>query len=357
MAFGIIDTSFIDWPANIDSAYLRGLQTRSGLQFTQLASAVDNAVGRINTLDDELLRALMAPPTTSEFAQGGRGGSMVATRKSQYTTARPQYVEAAAHMLAIDEFEINMGWTEDGLMEMSLDNFNLQLDGLVNGFKRLHRAETLGRLFSTAEAPVASGTTATSPGFIGSGSGSNVFVGVYPDGTAVASNATNYTRAASADLAATVKAARDKIKKFHAGPFDLITNATQVAAIQALTGYVSAGSELVRIGTGTAEALVDPMRYVGVYDNDIRIWQPLTDYTEDNIAIFKSYGDLDARNPLVWRYDPMRGDGAYVRTRELFPLAGASTFHKFGANVWTRTGAALIKIAASGNYGSPTLSY
>jgi hypothetical protein len=33
MAFGLIDTSYIDWPANVDATYLRGLETRSGLQF------------------------------------------------------------------------------------------------------------------------------------------------------------------------------------------------------------------------------------------------------------------------------------------------------------------------------------
>ncbi len=33
MAFGIIDTSYIDWPSNVDATYLRGLTTRSGLGF------------------------------------------------------------------------------------------------------------------------------------------------------------------------------------------------------------------------------------------------------------------------------------------------------------------------------------
>jgi hypothetical protein len=357
MAFGIIDTSYIDWPSNIDAAYLRGLQTRSGLQFTQLAGSLDAAVGRINQIDDPLLRLLMAPPTSNEFSQGGRSGRMVATRKSQYTTARPQQVERTAHMLAIDEFEINMGFTEDGLMEISLDSFNAQLDGLVAGMKAVQRAETLNRLFSAGEAPVAAGTTATSPGLIGSGAGANAFSGVYPDGTAVASNATHYVRAASADLAATIKAQRDKLKKWHQGPFDLFGSDAMITAIAALSGFVSSGSELVRVGGSTSEALVDPGMYVGVFDMDIRVHRPIMDFTSDHFAIVKSYGDLNPLNPLVWRYDPMRGAGAYVRTRELFPLAGASTFHKFGANVNDRTGAAVVKIASSGDYAGPALAY
>jgi hypothetical protein len=359
MAFGLIDTSFIDWPPNVDAAYLRGLQTRSGLRFTELGARLDAGLAQVNAGVDRITALLLAPPTTSEMARGGRTSRMVAQKKSQYTIARPQQVERAAHMLAIDENEIALGFTEDGLQEMSIDDFQAQVDGMVAGFQALHRAETLGRLFSDAEVSVdpVHPTTATSPGFAGSGTGANAFAGLYPDNQPLPGGYSHYYRDTAANLIATVKAMRDRLRKWHEPPFDLIGSEAMVAAISADAGFVSAGSALIRVGVGTAEALVDAEMYVGVFDKDIRVHRSVVDFTTDHFVVFKTYGALNPRNPLVWRYDPLRGRNAYVRSRELFPLAEAVAMHKFGVNVNDRTAAALARIAASGAYAAPTLTY
>lgn len=81
------------------------------------------------------------------------------------------------------------------------------------------------------------------------------------------------------------------------------------------------------------------------------------DFTDDVCAIFKSLGDFAPGNPLVMRYDELRGRNAYVRSRAMFPLAQANAMWKYGHNVSDRTGAALIKIAPSGSYVAPTLTY
>lgn len=359
MAFGLIDTSFIDWPSNVDASYLRGLQTRSGLRFTEISSRLDAGLAQINAGVDPLIALLLTPPTTTEFAQGGRTSRMVAQKKSQYTLARPQLVERQAHMLAIDEYEIALGFTEDGLQEMSIDDFQAQVDGLVAGFQMMHRAETLSRLFSDAEAPVdpVHPTTSTSPGFAGSGTGSNVFAGTYPDGTALPSGYSHYYRDTAANFIATVKAQRNRLKKWHSPPYDFIGSAAQVALLVADAVFVSAGSALIRVGVGTSEALVDANTYIGVFDNDIRVHMAVVDFTSANWAVFKTYGALNSRNPLVWRYDQLRGPNAYVRSRELFPLAEAVAMQKFGVNVSDRTAAALGFAAASGVYTAPTISY
>lgn len=357
MAFGLIDTSFIDWPSNVDAAYLRGLQTRSGLRFTDIGARLDAGLTQINAGVDSLIALLLAPPTTTEFARGGRTSRMTAQKKSQYTLARPQLVERQAHMLAIDEYEIALGFTEDGLQEMSIDDFQAQVDAMVAGFQMLHRAETLGRLLSDAEVPVAAGTAATSPGLAGSGSGNNAFAGTYPDNSALPGGYTHYYRDTSANLAATIKAERDRLRKWHEPPYDLIGSQAQIDAIVALTDFVPAGSVLVRVGDGVSQALVDPTTYVGVYAGDIRVHRALVDWTSDHHALFKTYGPLNPRNALVWRYDPLRGPNAYVRSRELFPLAESVAMQKFGVNINDRTAATAARIAASGGYSAPTLTY
>ena len=249
MAFGLIDTSFIDWPANVDATYLRGLQTRSGLRFADLAARLDAGMQQVNAGVDPILSLLLAPPTTAEYAQGGRTSRMVATKRAEYTLARPQHVERQAHMLPIDEYEIALGFTEDGLMEISLDDFQAQVDAMVAGWDMLHRAEVLSRFFSDAEIPVGKGTTSTSPGFAGSGTGANVFNGLYPDNTALPGGYTHYFRDTVANFLAAVKTMRDRIKKWHPGPYDFIGSAARVAA---------PGSPSPRRSTSTSSAAVRP---------------------------------------------------------------------------------------------------
>jgi hypothetical protein len=360
MAFGLIDTSFIDWPAIVDAAYLRGLQLRSGLNLTDLATTLDAGMARVNAGVDSLSAALLAPRTTTEFARGGKTGTMKAQKASEYTLTRPQQVERSAHMLAMDELAISLGVTRDGIEEISSDDWSAQIDGVVEGLERAFRADTLYRLFSDAEIVVdpKNRTAATSPGFAGSGTGGNAFAATYPDGTALPGGYTHYYRDTTANRAAVVKSARNRLKKWAPGPYDLIGSQTSIDALAALGDFVYAGSPLIRQGDAASEALVDPVRFIGVYDKDIRVWAPLTDFTEDVYAIFKSYGALATNNPLVVRYDNLRGPNAYVDGgRTNFPLALAEAKWKYGVNVSNRVGAALITIAASGAYTPPVLTY
>lgn len=358
MAYGLIDTTFIDWPANLDAAYLRGLETRSGIAFPELARRLDQALASVNSGVDTLLASLLAPPTTSVTARGGVVGSMKAEWKSEYTVTRPQYVEATATSLAIDELEIGLGFTEDGLMEISLDNFQIQVDAMAAALEMAARRATLIRLFSQAEVPVAKGTAMTSPGFAGSGTAGNVFQGTYPDGSALPGSYTLYYRDTSANRAAVTKTARNELKKWAPAPYHLIGSTAFVTALAADAAFVYAASPWVIPAAGTAQAQVpDTTTYLGVYDGDIFVHTPVIDFTTDHAAIYKSGGNLAANNPLVWRYDPMRGQSAYVRSRELFPLAESVAMWKFGANVNNRTAAALISIAASGNYTPPTITF
>lgn len=360
MAFGLIDTSYIDWPSNVDAAYLRGLQTRSGLNFTDLAGRVDAAMAAVNTGVDPLLAALLAPPTTTLSAPGGRNGTMQVAKKSQYTVPRPQQVARTAHMLAIDEVEIGLGFTEDGLQEISIDDFQAQVDAMREALERYARAETLSRLFSDAEVVVdpINPTTATSPGFAGSGTGGNAFAGNYPDGTALPGGYTHYYRDSSANRVAIIASAIARMRKWYAGPFDMIGSAAFIASVVADTAnFVSAGSLLVRPGLGTATTALDASQYVGAYMGDIRVWAAVNDYTEDTGAIFKTFGNFAANNALVWRYDDLRGPDAYVRSRQMFPLAEAIAMWKFAPNVNNRTAASLIRIAGSGSYTPPVFSY
>jgi hypothetical protein len=220
----------------------------------------------------------------------------------------------------------------------------------------------LRRLTDDAEWYVDRKTTALSPGFAGSGSGDNAFSGTYPDGTALPGGYTHYFRDTTANRAATIATQVARLQRWHPGPFDLIGSAAEVAAIAALAGFTPSGSALIVPAQGDAVAQVDRTRYLGVYNAgdgsaDVRVWHSLLELgSSANFAIFKTYGNFDARNALAWRYSPRFGRGVELRFRSLFPLDAAYLRYRFGVGVRDRTGATLTTVAASGDYTPPSIA-
>jgi hypothetical protein len=275
--------------------------------------------------------------------------------------ARPQRGESVASMLPITDLEIALGFTEKGLESISRQAFADEVNDIVKAIQLLYKVDVLERLFSIDEVPVDEGTSVVSPGFAGSGTGTNVFKGVFPDNTVVPGNYTHYVRGPQANLAANIKSLRDRLKRWGIpAPYDMIPTTAAFDLIVADTAnFVAAGSPLIRQGANATEAQVDATLYAGVYAGDIRVRFPVLELgASTHLAIVKTYGAFDARNPLAWRYDPLVGRDAYVRSRELYPLANAQVMQKYGIGVANRVGAGLLEVAASGTtYANPTISY
>jgi hypothetical protein len=283
---------------------------------------------------------------------------MVVNEENEYGLPRPQLAEGQGVMLPLRRWVVSLGFTEDAL-EVALPNTILnQIDSVAMGFTRAARINVLKRLTDNAELRVDRTTTATNPGFAGSGTGSNVFTGNYPDGSPVAGGYTLYYRDTAANLGTVVKAARNELKKWYPAPFDLIGSAAQIAALAALPDFVRAGSQWVQPAAGTVTTVgIDPARYVGVYDGDILVQQPITEFgTSPNLTIFKDFGDFNAASALAWRYDPDFGRGVVIRSRSLYPLDQAVMRQRYGVGVANRVAAANITIGASGNYVPPVIA-
>jgi hypothetical protein len=359
----MLDTRYIDFPAGIDEAYLRGLRTRAGVDFQRVLREIDSRLGALNRSLDPLVASLLAV-TTEAIADGSAPVAFEVDERGEYTLARPQLVEGAAWPLPIRGYDVALGFTEDGLEGMSLERILLNVDSLFAGFRRLYRRQALKRLYSDAEVRVAPTTTMTSPGFAGSGTGENVFSRAYPDGQPLPGGYTHYYAANTSnagELATQIRAARDRLKRWQKGPFDLVAPATLITLIEAISGdgptnsFVSAGAALVRPAQGDAEARVDPTQYIGVLFGDIRVQMPIEDTASPNIALFKSYGNLNPMNPLAWRYDEKKGRNAVLRYRSLYPLDQAVVKQDFGIGVNNRVAAALIYAAAGATvYVAPT---
>lgn len=354
--FGIQNTTYIDLPANVDRAYIEGLRTAAGVDFPRVLTEIDARLTTFNGGLDPLLAQLIFTTDEAMF-EGIQPIAFDVQEAGEYTIARPQFVEGAGHMLPLRKWDVSTAWTEDGLNEMSLNRILAQLDSILLGLKVRARREIFRRLFSDAEVRVDKRSTAVSPGFAGSGTGLNVFNRPLPDGSALPAGYTHYHRDTAANLGVMVKTMRNKLRNWGDGPFDLIAPQAQIDAIAALPDFVGAGSALIRSAPDQAEAQVDPLTYIGVYDKDIRVRKAITDFADPNICVFRTAGPLSPNNPLAWRFDSRAGRGrdAYLRSRQFYPLAQAEVVQRFGIGVAERTAAALGRVGDSGGYVAPTI--
>jgi hypothetical protein len=363
MPFGILSTSYVDVPSVVDESYITGMETASGESFTDLIQAIDERFGAFNSGFDPLVAAL-AYETQEAFVEYTRATAFQFNEVGQYTMNRPQRGDTGGGwMLPVRKWDANLGWTEDGLAEMRSSTILNQVDGLLLGLRTKFKREVLRRFFSDGEVPVEPGkTTAVSPGMAGSGTGLNVYTLPFPNGDALPGGYTHYVRSDSAGLQAALIAARDKlILQGHEAPFDIIAPQSLIDTIKLMTSFVPTGSPLIRAAPDAAEALVDSTQYVGVVADLLRVRVAIADFTSPNLAVFKSYGALDPRNPVAIRFPdrpglPGGGREAYIRSRELSPLAQAQVISRWGTGIGNRTGAVLIRVDAAGGYVAPTIA-
>jgi hypothetical protein len=361
MPFGYLDTQHIDFPPGVDTAYLAGLENRAGVSFQTVLQMIDEMLGAYNGSLDPLI-ASMITPTEEVWADTSGPMAFEVSERGEYTIARPQLVEGLAHMLPLRGYDVSLGFTEDGLEAMSLNAIRRNVESVILGYRRLQKIQALTRLFGNTEVRVAAKTATTSPGMAGSGTGNNVFSRAYPDGTALPGGYSHYYFANTSnagEFETTLNNAIDRLAKWNPAPFDMIGSSAMVTLVRALTGFTKVGSALVRQGVDESEALVDAAQYVGVYTtpsgHDVRVRKALEETTSPNLAIYKSYGQLDPMNPLAWRYDPIKGRNAFVRYRSLFPLDQAVVLQDFGIGVNNRTAAVLVYAAnGAASYTNPT---
>jgi hypothetical protein len=363
MPFGFFDTNFIDYPANIDQAYIAGLETAEGVQFTTVLQELDARLGALNgSLDAWIANKISV--TEESALDTSQPVAFVVDERGEYTVARPQFVENAGVMLPIRGYDISLAFTEDALLNARMSTLITNFESLLLGLRELYLKRTGQRLFNNSEYRIAPQSTATSPGFAGSGTGLNAFTGPYPDGSALPGGYTHYYVANTSnagEFKTILKAMLARLKKWNQGPFNFTGNDTITALVTALTssdpmdGFVAANSSLIRVGSGTNEALVSADEYLGVLFGEVLVEKPRNLTATPVGSMYKSFGNLNPMNPLVWRFDPRRGRNAVVRDRGSFPLTQAIVKQDFGIGVKNRTAVANVYAAAgASSYTNPT---
>lgn len=357
MPFGYADTKFVHFPEGQTEQRVRGLQNRLGINYLEFVRRVDAAMSALNR-QDPLIGELTAD-TTNDRVTTLRSVPKVWQRGAEYTPGRPQRGGAGGgYSLPLYNYEIDLGFTDRGLMTMPTEVFTEELRTTVQAVAKGRRADVLHRLFFPGEVPLDDDGVGASPGFIGSGTGTNVFEGSYPNGIVVPANHTHYHQAANTDgdIDAALKLMLSKMQKWYTGPFDLIgspdfIDRIQVATMRADDRFVSAGSSLIRPAEAQTQALVDANRYIGVYAGHIRVREADFQIGGMACAIIKP-----GVKQLSWRYDPLFGREAYVDDRQLTPLVEAMIMQTYGVGVGERTSATLLSVGGTaGVYAAPPI--
>lgn len=355
--FGVIGTKHIDSNPIFDEAYLRSLETASGLNLADLFRRVDEAMGGLNGEVD----ALIAPYiyfTDNPKLEPRRTGRKFVQRGGEYTTARPQKVNTVSFMMGQRKYEISTGFTEDGLHEITLDGFDNELNAMIEAWQMLYLGSALETWFNPTLQPIAKRSAVLAPKFAGSGSGNYVFTGPYPNGAALDGGYTHYFRVAVADLATALKTQTARFRKWHPAPYDLFGTENAIDAITALDEFTWAAETGINPGTGERTAALDPDQYLGQLPGRVRVHHPVEALgSGSHYTITKGYGLGDRRNPLAWLYDPKWGRAAYVRSKEDYPLAESVVIQRFGINVSNPVGAIVTQIAEAGSYTAPTITF
>jgi hypothetical protein len=234
---------------------------------------------------------------------------------------------------------------------------------MLLGFRNLHQIQVLSRLMSDTEIPVDDRTNVTSPGFVGSGTGDNVYQRDFPDGRPMPTDYSHYLAVdtdQAGQLTDTLDAAVDRLMEWdHDPPYDMVCTSAMMDLVEDLDKFLNAGSELIRDGDDD-DANVDPQIYAGAYGKYVRVRKEVKrGGTEAHASIFKSDGAAAEENPLRWRYknNVERGRAAVLRYRDFYPLANAEVIQDFGVGVGDRTKAVNI-FAGSGAsaYQNPTFA-
>lgn len=362
MPFGYGDTQFINFPIGQEDSRVREMQNRLGISVLEFVRRTDAAIAALNDTDS-LISMLTYDTTQLSIRQGGTSDK-VWQRSAEYTPGRPQRGgPGRSWMLPIHFNEIALGFTERALQHMQVEQFEDELRTTVQAVAKGRRADVLERLFNHEVLPLDDDGTGTTPGFAGSGTGNDAFIGILPSGVATSGSYTHYFQAADNGTAidTAIKLMQTNLELWNSGPFDLLPGPDAFDRITSniadTTQFVSAGSDLIRRGEAQDVALVDPNRYAGVYNGRIRVLYPDYQIAGNGFAIVKTFGAGSQQNPLAWRYDPLYGRRAYVEDRALFPLAEAMIMQTYGVGVGNRVAATLCSIGGSaGVYAPPAIN-
>lgn len=368
MALGPNDTKNVVIPSAWDGAELSRLMLRDGTTYAALISDINDAVGLFNTgITNRPIWAGMMSPTTEaqwEYRQGAGNSFEVAT---EYSQPDGQRGETSGHMLPLVHRDYKLNWTVRWLEEARRIQIDNDIAVMIDAGRNIFEKNLLQRLFSNTQESGRGkglGAAGVSLGFADASANGISYTPppFYERATDFASTHQHYMRQSAFSQANLELALKNLWEHGHSQTFELIGSLADIATWQntsTFTGFKPRGDVLIQYGQDVTLATVTD-DYLGVIQTaygTVRVHLSAR-VPANYFALYRSYGALDPRNPLLVRFDNMIGFGLRVVSErvELYPLAGAISRFSYGVGVSDRTNGVCVYVNASGDYVNPTIS-
>jgi hypothetical protein len=351
-------------PAGWDAARLENLRLADGETYERLINDISAALAMANgsLMSDPIIGSLITinPDMTVEYRTGVSNGFEDHT---EYTQPDAKRAAATGHMLEPVSKDRALGWTWDFLRKARRSQIDNDIASAFQDLKDVWQKTLLHRLFKSTKttvgaagfsAPVADGGTADS---------TYIPYNLPERATAFASSHTHLQRLDGITQANLETCVAHLWEHGFDAPFDLLVAQADLGSwsnATSVTGWVKRADGLIRYGTQTDLAAVDPS-YIGVIETST--YGPVRVRASARIptkyyAVYKSWGAGDARNVLRVAPSPNFGLGAVLLAGDhirQYPLEYAILFLEFFQGIQDRASAVLCYNHTSASYVIPTI--
>lgn len=350
-------------PSYWDAASIEKYRLADGTTYAALIADIQQALSLADSvvLSDPLYSGLIGPITTdlaSEYPVGSTNGFQAHTEYGEPDAKRGA---TTGDMIPIQAFDRGLGWTWDFLRKARRAQLDADIQSAIADRKAIFQKAVLTRLFKSTYTAV--GSTGRAMPLADGGTADSAYVPIAnPDRVAAFTNTHTHVVDPNGITQALVQAEVGNLWEHgYDPPYDLLAAAADAAAWvnqTNLTGFVARSDPLIRYGMAANLADVGA-DYLGVIDTQygavrVRVTGRIpTKYW----TVYKSFGSLDPRNPLVVRVSPDFGFNAVLMPSSAVqtdPLQRAKIFLEFGVGVANRVGAVVAENDA-GAYSIPTI--
>lgn len=351
-------------PGTFDAAYLTKLALVSGETYAQLLQDITEGLAIQNAalISDPLLASLISETTeaSSEYRVGVSNGFQDHT---EYGLPNAQRAAVTGTMIPLLEKDRALSWTWDFLKKARRSQIEADIASAMADIVDLYQKLTLTRLFKSTYDTV--GSSGKAVPVADGGTADSAYIPInHPDrASAFAYTHTHLGRQDGFTQTTLEVGVAHVWEHGHDAPYELLVSLTDIADwtnTTNVTGYVAKGDALIQLGTLTNVALVGD-DYIGVIKTKygacrLRATARIpTKYW----SVYKSYGALDQRNPLVLRENPNYGVGAILLAGDhirQFPFENAMLYAELGFGVQDRVGAYICYSHDDNAYVDPTIS-
>ncbi len=352
-------------PGTWDAAYLTKYALAEGTTYEQLFSDIASATAMANgaVMSDPLVSSLVS--LTEEPTLEYRVGNSVAFEEhTEYSQPDAKRAATTGTMLPLRSWDFKLGWTWDFLRKARQFQLDNDIASALAAFSGLWQLRVLTRLFKSTYDAV--GTSGKSVPLADAGTADSTYIPINKPERATAFAYTHdhihaYNGITQAGLEAGVA---NLWEHGHDAPYDLLIAQADIASwsnTTNVTGWIKRKDDLILYGSST-DLSAAGSDYIATIETSaygsVRVRAsariPTTYW-----AIYKSYGSMDSRNPLIVRTSPQYGAGAVLLSGRQypitqFPLEGAILFTEWGVGVADRIGAAVYENTA-GSWADPTI--